>query len=73
MISQEVWQRFSAAHSVGDVIEGVVAEVVPFGSFVEYEGLHGLAFQQDWPVGARVRVRILDIDDARQRFSLAEA
>jgi ribosomal protein S1 len=67
------WQDFIARHQVGDVIEGVVVSQVPFGSFVEYEGVQGLAYQQTWPVGSRVSVKILDIDPERQRFSLAAA
>lgn len=46
---------------------------VPFGSFVGSEGFVGLAYQQSWPVGARVSVRILAIDPDRQRFGLAAA
>jgi small subunit ribosomal protein S1 len=67
------WQDFVAQHHVGDVIEGVVTDQVPFGSFVESEGFTGLAHQQTWPVGARVSVRILAIDPENQRFSLAPA
>jgi small subunit ribosomal protein S1 len=67
------WQDFLARHQVGDVIDGVVTDQVPFGSFVESEGFTGLAHQQTWPVGARVSVRILAIDPERQRFSLAAA
>ena len=37
------WQDFLARHQVGDVIEGVVTDQVPFGSFVESEGVTGLA------------------------------
>jgi ribosomal protein S1 len=65
------WQDFVARHQVGDVIEGVVTDQVPFGSFVESEGFTGLAHQQTWPVGARVSVSILAIDPENQRFSLA--
>ncbi|RAY13042.1 hypothetical protein DPM19_21290 [Actinomadura craniellae] len=67
------WQDFLARHQVGDVIEGVVTEQVPFGSFIESGGCTGLAYQQTWPVGARVSVRILAIDPEQQRFSLAPA
>ncbi|MBA9004844.1 hypothetical protein [Thermomonospora cellulosilytica] len=67
------WPEFLARHQVGDVIEGVVTEEAPFGSFVESEGCVGLAPQQSWPVGSRVSVRILAIDPERQRFSLAPA
>lgn len=67
------WQEFLTRHHVGDVIEGVVTQEVPFGSFVESDGFTGLAYQQSWPVGTRVSVRILDIDPENQRFSLAPA
>jgi ribosomal protein S1 len=67
------WQEFLERHDVGDLVEGVVTEQVPFGSFVEYEGCTGLAYRQAWPVGSRVRVRILAIDAERRRFSLAPA
>jgi S1 RNA binding family protein len=67
------WQDFLARHQVGDVIEGVVTDHVPFGSFVESEGFTGLAPGQSWPAGTRVSVRILAMDPDRQRFSLAPA
>lgn len=67
------WQEFLARHQAGDVIEGVVTAEVPFGSFVESEGVTGLAYQESWPVGTRVSVRILEIDPENQRFSLASA
>jgi predicted RNA-binding protein with RPS1 domain len=65
------WQEFLDRHRAGDVIEGVVTKEVPFGSFVEYEGVTGLAYQESWPVGSRVPLRILEIDPGGQRFSLA--
>jgi small subunit ribosomal protein S1 len=67
------WQDFLVRHRVGDVIEGVVTRQVPFGSFVESDGCTGLAYQESWPVGTRVSVRILAIDAENQRFSLATA
>jgi small subunit ribosomal protein S1 len=67
------WQDFLARHRVGDVIEGVVTKELPFGSFVESDGFIGLAHRQSWPVGTRVSVRILAIDQENQRFSLAAA
>ncbi|WP_026421362.1 S1 RNA-binding domain-containing protein [Actinokineospora inagensis] len=65
------WSDFAARHRPGDVIEGVVTGVVPFGSWVEYAGVTGLAHRQTLPVGSRVSARILDIDQVGQRFSLA--
>jgi small subunit ribosomal protein S1 len=67
------WQEFLARHQVGDVIEGVVTQRTPFGSFVESGGFTGLAHQQFWPVDTRVSVKILAIDAEKQRFSLAAA
>ncbi len=67
------WQDFLPRHRVGDVIEGVVTKELPFGSFVESDGFTGLAHQQSWPVGTRVSVRILTIDQENLRFSLAAA
>ena len=67
------WQEFLARHQVGDVIEGVVTQQMPFGSFVAAGGFTGLAPQQFWPVDTRVSVKILAIDAEKQRFSLAEA
>ncbi len=67
------WQDFLPRHRVGDVIEGVVTKELPFGSFVESDGFTGLAHQQSWPVGTRVSVRILTIDQENLRFSVAAA
>ena len=67
------WQDFIARHQVGDVIEGVVTEQMPFGAFVESEGCTGLAHGHSWPVGTRVSVKILAIDPEKQRFSLDAA
>jgi small subunit ribosomal protein S1 len=68
------WQEFLARHQAGDVIEGVVTEEQPLGSFVEHDdGVVGFAYRQSWPVGTRVSVRILDIDADNRRFSLAPA
>jgi ribosomal protein S1 len=67
------WQEFVARHQVGDVVDGVVVQQVPFGSFVQADGYTGLAHQQNWPVDSRVSVRILAIDADRQRFSVEPA
>jgi ribosomal protein S1 len=67
------WQDFLDRHQAGDLIEGVVTAQAPFGSFIESDGVTGLAYQLQWPVGTRVQVKILAIDPVRQRFSLAPA
>ncbi|GAA3290785.1 S1 RNA-binding domain-containing protein [Dactylosporangium vinaceum] len=67
------WQEFVTRYRVGDVVDGVVTKQVPFGSFVETDGHTGLAYQQVWPVDARVSVRIVAIDTDRERFSVEAA
>jgi predicted RNA-binding protein with RPS1 domain len=61
--------------SVGDVVAGEVSGVAPFGVFVriadDADGLiHGVTGPE---VGARITVRILEIDTVQRRASLAEA
>ncbi|WP_170191932.1 S1 RNA-binding domain-containing protein [Saccharothrix syringae] len=57
-----------------EVFVGTVVSNVPFGSFVEHPGgAHGLLHGETAEVGARVRVRVLEVDPARDRFSLGLA
>ncbi|MEV0252173.1 S1 RNA-binding domain-containing protein [Nocardia sp. NPDC050712] len=80
-ISQESWRSFADAHSIGAVLDAEVVQIVPFGAFFEVApGIHGLLHRTEWPdpsndptVGSTLSVRILAIDDQRQRVSLAVA
>jgi ribosomal protein S1 len=68
------WNEFLAGHTVGDVVDGTVSKVLPFGAFVRVAGFDGLLPQvKTMSDGERVRVRILAIDDAGKRFSLEMA
>jgi small subunit ribosomal protein S1 len=68
------WSEFLAGHAAGDVVDGTVSKVVPFGAFVRVDGFDGLLPQVKTVTdGEQVRVRILAIDESRQRFSLAMA
>jgi ribosomal protein S1 len=70
----ENWNEFVAGHAVGDVVDGKVSKVLPFGAFVRISGFDGLLPQvKSVSDGEQVRVRILAIDDAGQRFSLEMA
>ncbi|GAA3430530.1 S1 RNA-binding domain-containing protein [Kutzneria kofuensis] len=70
----ENWNEFLAGHAVGDVVDGTVSKVLPFGAFVRVDGFDGLLPQVKTVAdGESVRVRILAIDDAGQRFSLEVA
>jgi ribosomal protein S1 len=71
-------QEFLARCAVGDVLDGTVASVVPFGAFVEVaDGVHGLLHRTEWnqqpEPGVSVRVTILAIDVDNTRMSLAPA
>ena len=70
----ENWSEFLAGHAVGDVVDGTVSKVVPFGAFVRVDGFDGLLPQvKDLADGEQVRVRILAISGDQHRFSLEMA
>ena len=70
---------FLARRTAGEVIDGTVVSVVPFGAFVEVaDGVHGLVHESEWrgPVpapGTALRVEVLDVDVANARMSLRPA
>jgi ribosomal protein S1 len=71
-------RAFLARCAAGDVLEGTVADVAPFGAFVEVaDGVHGLLHHSEWKErpepGAAVRVQVLDIDVDNARMSLRPA
>jgi small subunit ribosomal protein S1 len=72
------WQAFLTAQCARTPIQGTVASIVPFGAFVELgEGVHGLLHRSEWSaepsVGSSISVRILQLDLANRRVSLAPA
>ena len=81
---EDPWRQFARKHEVGDVIEGRVTKLVPFGAFVEVddaiEGLvhiseladhHVERAEDEVGVHDRVDVKIIDIDLDRRRISLS--
>jgi small subunit ribosomal protein S1 len=81
---EDPWRQFARQHSVGDVIEGRVTKLVPFGAFVEVddaiEGLvhiselaehHVERAEDEVSVHDRTPVKIIDIDLDRRRISLS--
>ncbi len=66
----------------GDVVEGVISNIVDFGAFVDLDGMDGLIHisELSWShvnhpsevleIGQTVKVKVLDIDRDRQRISL---
>ncbi len=78
------WKEFAEHHRAGQVIEGEVTKIVPFGAFVRVaDGIEGLVHisklseqhiesaEQVVQVGERVRVKVEDVDVARRRVSLS--
>jgi ribosomal protein S1 len=74
---EDAWAGFAARYGVGDVVEGDVVSVEPFGAFVRVGDVDGLAPTVEWPVlpevGATVRVRILAVDLDRRRAAFGPA
>jgi small subunit ribosomal protein S1 len=81
---EDPWRQFARAHEVGDVIEGRVTKLVPFGAFVELDdAIEGLVHiselaehhvekpEDEVRVHDRVPVKIIDIDLDRRRISLS--
>jgi small subunit ribosomal protein S1 len=81
---EDPWKEFEHAHKVGQVIEGEVTKLVPFGAFVRVaEGIEGLVHISELSeshvesaeeivnAGDTVRVRIVEVDVSRRRISLS--
>jgi|688.fasta_scaffold116218_2 small subunit ribosomal protein S1 len=78
------WQRVVSTYGPGNVLEGTVTKVVDFGAFVEVlDGVEGLVHISELAdhhvenprevvdVGAKLNVKILEIDEDRRRLSLS--
>jgi ribosomal protein S1 len=72
------WAAFAARYGVGDVVDGQVVSVEPFGSFVRIaDDVDGLAPRPLWPAlpesGTRIAARIVAIDPDTRRVALGPA
>ncbi len=79
---REVRQKILDDLQPGQVVEGVISNIVEFGAFVDLDGIDGLIHisELSWShvnhpsevlqIGEKVRVKVLDIDRDRQRISL---
>jgi small subunit ribosomal protein S1 len=81
---EDPWKEFERRYKAGEVIEGEVTKLVPFGAFVRVaDGIEGLVHiselseshvesaEEIAQVGERVRVRVVDVDVSRRRVSLS--
>jgi hypothetical protein len=53
----------------GDVVTATVTKSLPFGVLVEYADVPGLARGVDSAPGAKLKLRVLEFDSTRRRFS----
>ncbi len=79
---REVRQKILDELQPGQVVEGVISNIVEFGAFVDLDGIDGLIHisELSWShvnhpsevlqIGEKVQVKVLDIDRDRQRISL---
>jgi len=81
---EDPWKEFERKYQAGEIIEGQVTKLVPFGAFVRVAaGIEGLVHISelsdqhiDTPesvlsVGEQVRVKVIEVDVARRRISLS--
>ncbi|MEW6188761.1 MAG: 30S ribosomal protein S1 [Actinomycetota bacterium] len=82
--TEDPWKIKVGRYSVGDVIEGVISRIVPFGAFLQMdEGVEGLIHiselaeerielpDQAVKAGDKIKAKIIDIDLERRRISLS--
>src|SRR5918911_441254 len=81
---EDPWKEFERKYQAGEVIDGQVTKLVPFGAFVRVAaGIEGLVHiselsneHVDTPesvlnVGDKVRVKVIEVDVSRRRISLS--
>jgi small subunit ribosomal protein S1 len=81
---EDPWKEFERRYSAGEIIDGQVTKLVPFGAFVRVaQGIEGLVHiselsdqHVDTPesvlsVGDQVRVKVIEVDVPRRRISLS--
>ncbi len=81
---EDPWHQFAREHNPGEILDGEVTKLVPFGAFVRVgEGVEGLVHiselsdkhvetaEQVVTVGQKAQVKIIEIDGDRRRISLS--
>lgn len=68
---------------MGDVVEGIVTGVMPFGIFVDLDGIEGLVHISEiawekvanpavyYSVGSNIKVKVMGVDDASKKLALS--
>ena len=81
---EDPWKEFERKYSAGEIIDGQVTKLVPFGAFVRVAaGIEGLVHISEisdqhietpesvLSVGQDVRVKVIEVDVPRRRISLS--
>jgi len=81
---EDPWKEFERKYSAGEIIDGQVTKLVPFGAFVRVAaGIEGLVHISEiseqhietpesvLQVGDEVRVKVIEVDVPRRRISLS--
>jgi small subunit ribosomal protein S1 len=81
---EDPWKEFERQYQAGEIIDGQVTKLVPFGAFVRVaQGIEGLVHISELAeghvespeavlsVGDGVRVKVIDVDVSRRRVSLS--
>jgi small subunit ribosomal protein S1 len=81
---EDPWKEFERKYQAGEIVEGEVTKLVPFGAFVRVAaGIEGLVHiselseehvespEQVINVGDSVKVKVIEVDVARRRISLS--
>ncbi len=81
---EDPWQKFARERAVGELVDGEVTKLVPFGAFVKVaDGIEGLVHISELAerhvevpeavvnVGDKIEVKVIDIDTVRRRISLS--
>jgi small subunit ribosomal protein S1 len=81
---EDPWKEFERKYSAGEIIDGQVTKLVPFGAFVRVaQGIEGLVHISEisdqhiespesvLSVGDQVRVKVIEVEVSRRRISLS--
>jgi small subunit ribosomal protein S1 len=81
---EDPWKEFERMYQAGEIIDGQVTKLVPFGAFVRVaQGIEGLVHISELSdshvesaeavlnVGDQVRVKVIEVDVPRRRISLS--
>lgn len=81
--SAEVREEKLSSVTIGDEMEGIVTGVMPFGLFVDMEGIEGLVHISEiawekvshpgnyYSVGSPIQVKVIGIDDGSKKLALS--